>query len=431
LPDGPYAYWAKYLPGAEHPRIVRAARAGGPEELLLDGPALAKGTPYFSFGDYRHSPDHRLFAYAVDETGSESYQLRIRDLRSRRDLPEVIPNVSGFTWARDGRTLFYVRLDDDHRARFVHRHRIGSDPADDRRVYEEKDLGFEVSVVTTRSGRFVVISTENGDTTEQRLIDAARPQAKPLLVVARTPGLRYYVDDWGDRLVIRTNAEGAADFKIDTAPALAPGRNNWLELVPHKEGRRILDIIALAGYLVRREREDGLERLVIRRKADGDEHAVAVDEEAYSLDLVSLYEFDTSTIRYSYSSLATPKQTLDYDAVSRERMLRNQQRIPSGHDPSAYVVRRLAVTTADNEQVPVTVLHRKGLPIDGSNPLYLEGYGARSRSIPRPCRWSTVGWSMPSRMCAAAWRRASAGATPGGGQTSSTHSRISSRSPSI
>src|SRR5215475_7053138 len=203
LPDGPYAYWAKYLPGAEHPRIVRAARAGGPEELLLDGPALAKGTPYFSFGDYRHSPDHRLFAYAIDETGSESYQLRIRDLRSRRDLPEVIPNVSGFTWARDGRTLFYVRLDDDHRARFVHRHRIGSDPADDRRVYEEKDLGFEVSVVTTRSGRFVVISSESGDTTEQRLIDAARPQAKPLLVVARTPGLRYYVDDWGDRLVIR------------------------------------------------------------------------------------------------------------------------------------------------------------------------------------------------------------------------------------
>ena len=382
LPDGPYAYWVKYLPGAEHPRVVRAARAGGPEELLLDGPVLAEGKPYFSLGDYHHSPDHRMFAYAVDETGSESYHLRIRDLRSHRDLPEVIPDVSTFAWARDSRTLFYVRLDDDHRPRFVYLHRIDSDPAGDRLVYEEKDLGFEVSVASMRSGRFVVISSENGDTSEQRLIDGARPQAKPLLVVARTPGLRYYVDDWGDRLVIRTNADGAPDFKIATAPASAPGRKNWRELLPHKGGRRILEIVALAGHLVRLEREDGLDRLVIRRKADGDEHAVVADEEAYSLELQSPYEFDTGTIRFSYSSLATPKQVFDYDAVSRERVLRKQQRIPSGHDRSAYVVRRLGVTTADKEQVPVTVLHRKDLPIDGSAALYLEGYGAYSYVFP-------------------------------------------------
>jgi oligopeptidase B len=382
LPDGPYAYWAKYLPGAEHPRIVRSACGGGSEELLLDGPVLAEGKPYFSFGDYRHSPDHRLFGYAVDETGSESYHLRIRDLRSPRDLPDVILDVSTFAWARDSRTLFYVRLDDDHRPRFVYLHRIGSDPAGDRLVYEEKDLGFEVSIASTRSGRFVVISTENGDTSEQRLIDAARPQLKPLLVVTRTLGLRYYVDDWGDRLVIRTNADGAADFKIATAPASAPGRKNWRELLPHKEGRRILEIVALADHLVRLERENGLERLVIRRKAAGDEHAVVVDEEAYSLDLQSPYEFDTRIIRFSYSSLATPKQVFDYDAESRERVLRKQQRIPSGHDRSAYILRRLAVTTADIEQVPVTVMHRKDLPIDGSAPLYLEGYGAYSYVFP-------------------------------------------------
>jgi oligopeptidase B len=382
LPDGPYAYWVKYLPGAEHPRIVRAARAGGREELLLDGPVLAEDKPYFSFGDYHHSPDHRLFAYAVDETGSESYHLRIRDVRSHRDLADVIPDVSTFAWARDSRTLFYVRLDHDHRPRLVYLHRIDSGPAGDRLVYEEKDLGFEVSVLTTRSGRFVVISSENGDTSEQRLLDAARPQAKPLLVVARARGLRYYVDDWGDRLVIRTNADGAADFKIVTAPASAPDLQNWRELLPHKEGRRVLEIVALAGHLVRLEREDGLERLVIRRKADGEEHAVLIDEDAYSLELQSPYEFDTRTIRFSYSSLARPKQVFDYDAASRERVLRKQQRIPSGHDRSAYVVRRLAVTTGDNEQVPVTVLHRKDRPIDGSAPLYLEGYGAYSYVFP-------------------------------------------------
>jgi oligopeptidase B len=380
--DGAYAYWTKYLPGAEHPQIVRAPTGGGPEEVLLDGPALAAGKSYFSFGDDLHSPDHRYHAYAVDETGGESYTLRIRDLRTGRDLPEVIHEVSSFTWAQDSRTLFYVAYDNDHRARFVYRHRLRNDPAKDRLVYEEKDLGFEASVATTRSRRFVVIATASGDTSEARLIDAARPERKPLLVVPRRPGLRYSVTDWGDRLVILTNADGADDFKIVTAPASAPGRKNWRDLVPYREGRRIIDVTAFAGHLVRHERDDGLERLVVRRKADGGEHAVGFGEEAYSLELGSPYEFDTRTFRFSYSSPATPKQTFDYDLESRERVLRKQQTIPSGHDPSAYVVRRLAVTTSDNEQVPITLLHRKDLRLDGSAPLFLEAYGAYSRVFP-------------------------------------------------
>ena len=380
-PDGPYAYWSKYAPGAEHPRIVRAPTGGGPEEVLLDGPALAAGKPYFSFGDYFHSPDHRRYAYMADETGSESYTLRIRDIRTGRDLPEVFDGVASFAWAQDSRTLFYVGHDKNHRPRFVYRHRVGTDPAKDRLVYEEKDFGFEVSVNTTRSRRFVVISTSNGDTSEERLIDARRPLSNPVLLVRRQPGLRYFVRDWGDQLVILTNADGADDFKLVTAPASAPGRANWRDLVPYKEGRRILDVVALAGHLVRYEREDGLERLVVRHKADGSEHAVTFGEEAYSLDFVPTYEFDSRAIRFTYSSPATPKQTIDYDLESRERVLRLQRTVPSGHDPSAYVVRRLAATTSDHEQVPITVLHRKGLPLDGSAPLFVEAYGAYSRAF--------------------------------------------------
>jgi oligopeptidase B len=381
-PDGPYAYWSKYLPDAEHPRIVRAPRDGGPEQVLLDGAALAAGKPYFTFGEYHHSPDHRLYAYTVDQAGSESYDLRIRDIRSGRDLPEVIREVTTFAWASDSRTLFYVRLDEDHRARFVYRHRVGTDPKKDRLVYTEKDLGFSVAVSTTRSGRFIVISATSGDSSEERLIDAARPQSKPVLVVARQQGLRYSVDHWGDRLVILTNADGAADFKVVTAPTSAPGRKNWRDLVPYQQGRRIIELVALSDYLIRLEREDGLERLTVRRKSDGSEHAVTVDEEAYSLSLDSPYEFATGTIRFSYSSPATPTRTFDYDIERRARVLRKQQRIPSGHDPSAYVVRRLAVTTADNEQVPITVLHRAALALDGSAPLFLEGYGGYSYAFP-------------------------------------------------
>jgi oligopeptidase B len=376
MPDGPYAYWEKYLPGAEHPRVVRAPRDGGAEQLLLDAAALAAGKAYFRLGAYRHSPDHRLLAYLIDTTGNESQELRVRDLATGRDRRLRISGVAGFAWAADSATLFYVSHDAEHRARFVHRHRLGTDPAKDPVVYAENDLSFEVSVGLTSTRRFVVISTVSQDTSESWLIDAAQPAGAPRLVAARESNIHYRVSDWGDRLLIRTNVKGADDFKIMTAPASAPGREHWRDLIPYKAGRRILAAIPFAGYLARLEREDGRQRIVIRRGSDGAEHAVGFDEEAYAVELVAPHEFDTRTLRFLYSSPATPQQTFDYDVESRERVLRRQQQLPSGHDRAAYEVRRLFAPTADNERVPITVLHRKGLPIDGSAPLFLEGYGA-------------------------------------------------------
>src|SRR5262249_25811182 len=196
------------------------------------------------------------------------------------------------------------------------------------------------------------------------------------LVTRRKANLRYYVDDWGDRLIIRTNAKGAEDFKIVTAPSSAPQPRNWVDLVPHRPGRQILGAMPFARHVATLERENGLERLVIRRKVDGASHVVAFNEEAYELDFAGSYEFDTNTLRFGYSTPATPDRIIDYDMESRQSLLRKEQRIPSGYEPSNYVVRRLSVTTADNEEVPITVLHRKGLVQDGSAPLFLEGYGA-------------------------------------------------------
>jgi oligopeptidase B len=380
--DGPHAYWRKFIPGADHPQLMRSRADGTSEEVLVDGAALAAGKSYFSFGSFHHSPDHRLYAYMVDETGSESFQLRILDIGAKRNLPEVISKVTDFTWAGDNMTLFYVRHDDDHRARFVYRHRLGTDPAKDSLVYTEKDLGFEASVGLTRSGRFVTIATGSSDTSEAYLIDALRPNSKPVLVARRKPNLRYYVDDWSDRLVIRTNANGAEDFKIVTAPLSAPGPRNWLDLVPHRQGRQILGAMPFARHLATLERENGIERLVIRRKSDGASHPITFNEEAYDLDFAGSYEFDTSTLRFSYSTPATPDRIIDYDMESRQSVLRKEQKIPSGHEPSNYVVRRLSVTTADNEEVPITLLHRKDLVQDGSAPLFLEGYGAYAFVFP-------------------------------------------------
>jgi oligopeptidase B len=382
LPDGPYAYWHKYVPGAEHPQFVRMPRGGGPEEILVDGNELASGKTYFAFGSSRrHSPDHKLYAYTIDESGSESLTLRVRDLASKRDLPDVIEEVSEFAWA-DSKTLFYTRLDDELRARFVYRHQLGTDPADDPLVYEEKDLQFSVSVERTRTGRFVVISTSTSDTGEQWLIDARRPDSAPVLIEPRTANLMYSVEEWGDQFVIRTNADGTDDFKIVAAPVSSPGRANWRDFIPYQEGRRILSVDAFAGHLVRLERVDGLGRIVIRRKSDGAEHAIALDQEAYGIQFTAPYEYDTTMMRFGYSSLSTPLRTYDYDMETRERALRKEQQVPSGHDPSAYVVRRLFVTTSDNESVPITLLYRKETARDGSAPLFLEGYGAYAFAFP-------------------------------------------------
>ena len=181
-----------------------------------------------------------------------------------------------------------------------------------------------------------MISTGGQDTTENWLIDAAQPTSAPVLVAAREPNIQYGVNDWGDRLLIRTNADGADDFKIMTAPASAPGRDNWRDLIPYKEGRQILSAIPFSGYLARLEREDGLQRIVIRRNSDGAEHTVSFDAEAYVVELVTPIEFETRSLRFLYRSPATPEQTFDYDMESRERVLRQQEKIPSGHDPGAY-----------------------------------------------------------------------------------------------
>ena len=376
MPDGPYAYWQKYVAGAEHVIFVRAPRDGGDEEVLVDGNVLAEGKPYFAFGDsYAHSPNHRYFAYLIDDSGSESFTLLVRDLETKRDLPDVIKKVSGFAWA-DSNVIYYVRHDDELRSRFVYRHRLGTDPANDTLVYEESDLQFSVAVGRTNSRRFVVISATTQDTAEERFVETAKPESEPRLIQARVAGLMYGADDGGDRLIIRTNADGAEDFKVVTAPLATPGRENWRDLVPYRQGRRIVSVDTLAGHLVRLERENGLGRIVIQRRSDGAEHAIAFESEAYTLGFTAPYEHDSRSIRFTFASPSTPLRTYDYDLETRERVLRKEQQVPSGHDPAAYTVRRVFAVTADKEEVPITLLYRKDLALDGSAPLFLEGYGA-------------------------------------------------------
>ena len=275
-----------------------------------------------------------------------------------------------------------MRVDANVRASSVWLHRLGTDPAADRPIYEEPDPTWFVSVERSRSGRFAIVSIHGHDASEARLIERSAPLDPPRLVEPRAPGLRYEVDHRGDDLVILTNAEGAVDFKIVTAAIFAPGRPGWRDIVPHRAGRLIVAIAALSRRLVRLEREDGLPRIVLRDIQSGGETAISFPEEAYALGLGEMAEQDTSVMRFSYSSMTTPQEVYDYDMETGERTLRKRQEVPSGHDPAGYVTRRILARAPDGAEVPVSVLHRRGLALDGAAPLLLYGYGAYGHALP-------------------------------------------------
>ena len=387
MPDGAYAYATRYEHGAEHPRIVRTRRDGGDETVLIDADAMARGKAYFRLGGVAHSPDHRLIAYATDDSGNEFFTLRLRDTETGEDLADRIEETSGgAVWANDGRTLCYVWVDANHRPAKVFRHIVGTDATNDVAVYADDNPAFFISVGKTQSDRFIVIDTHDHETTEVRVVDADNPEGEPRLIAPRVTGVEYSVDhgfiDGEERFFILTNADGAEDFKIVTAPMATPGRSHWRDLVPHVAERLILDVTCYRDHLVRLEREAGLPRIVIRHIQTGAEHAIAFDEEAYSLGTIDGFEFDTTTLRFTYSSMTTPARVYDYDVVTRARALRKEDEIPSGHDPADYETRRVFAPAPDGETVPVSLLYRKGTPLDGSAPCLLYGYGAYGITIP-------------------------------------------------
>ncbi|MDR3467368.1 MAG: S9 family peptidase [Xanthobacteraceae bacterium] len=382
-PDGPFAYFRKFRDGGQHQLIGREPRGGGAAEMVLDGDALAAQSAFFQFGGARHSPDHALEAWSADTRGSEYFTIRVRRWADGKDLPDQIEETDGsVVWTADAKAFYYVKLDDNHRPMQVYRHRLGTAQADDVLVYEEQDAGWFTHIHESASGRYCVIAGGDHETSEQRLIDLGTADATPRLVAAREEGVQYSLADRGDELFILTNADGAIDFKIVTAPLASPERATWRDLIPHRAGIYVLDIELYAGHLVRLERKDALPSIVIRDLATGDEHAIAFAEAAYSLDTLGGYEFDTTSLRFSYSSMTTPAETYDYDMASRARTLRKRQEVPSGHDPARYVTTRIMATSPDGAQVPISILHRRDLARDGRAPLLLYGYGSYGHAIP-------------------------------------------------
>ena len=356
------------------------------EEVLLDLNVLAGDSDYFALGAYDLAPSQGLLLYATDHDGSEQYTMRIRDLRTGSDLPDIIERTTyGTAWAGDD-TIFYVRPDDTMRPFQVWRHTVGMDPSADVLVYEDADERFFVTVDLSLTEQWVHISASSKVTTEELLIPTADPTQEPRSFHPREQGVEYDVTHApspvdGDRFVVLTNADGAVNFKLMTTPADTPGRDHWAELVAHRPDVKLEGVTAFDGHLVRYERREGVRRIVVTPYAGGNEHELAMPEDVYDTGPATNAEFRSRTLRFVYTSLVTPNTVFDEDLDTGERRLLKTTEVLGGHDPSAYETGRLWATASDGTQVPISYVHRAGLVHDSSAPCLLYGYGSYEASM--------------------------------------------------
>jgi len=378
--DGPFAYTWKYVEGGEHPIRTRTPRDGGEEEVLLDVNKEAVGQDYFEIGFVGENPDHSVLAWSRDMSGAEYYALLFRTLATGKDSEYELKDVGSCAWG-DNTTLFYSKVDENHRPSKIYRHTLGTSQEEDVMVYEEPDPRFYCGVGRSRSGEYVFISAGMNDQDEMRFIPTSNPEAQPTLVQARTEGLEYSVEHQGERFLILTNDGDAEDFKIVETPISAPSKENWKDFIPHKQGRMLISLDAYEAWVIWMERENAQPRICFMDTAGNIQH-IAMDEEAYSLGVAPSPEFATDIFRFTYSSPTTPSQVFDYDLKSGERRLLKEAEIPSGHNKEDYVARRIMAKSHDGAEVPITILHHKKTELDGSAPCLLYGYGSYGASMP-------------------------------------------------
>ena len=379
--DGNHFYQWRFEPGAQY-RTWTRWRVDEPDavETVLDETALAEGHDYFALGSFSVSHDGRYLAYSTDTSGAERYTMFIKDLANGAVMPEAIESTLGdAVWAADDRTLFYAVMNENWRSHQVRRHTLGAPVERDEVVYEESDSGFWVNLGEASSERYIVISTGDQVTNESYLLPSDKPGGEPLLVAARRVGHEYDIDHQGDRFVVRSNDEHR-NFRLATSPANDFGESAWTTLIEGTDDTYLLGFTCFDRWIAIEERVAGIDQVRILDR-EGGERRVAFPESVYSVGFGANAEYDTDVVRLSYASMVTPDTVYDYDMDAGELAVRKVREIPSGYDAGAYRTYRISAPARDGASVPVSIVHRKDTPTDGSAPLYLYGYGAYGHAM--------------------------------------------------
>ena len=388
-----YWYYTRYEEGMEYPLYCRKAvvipseakpseESHVAEQILLDGYEMSKGYSYFDVGGYSISPDNSLIAYSIDTVSRRQYQIFFKEIATGKMFSEVIQNTSGnMVWANDNKTIFYSVKDESLRSCRIMRHELGADPKDDVEVYYEADATFYAFVSKTKSDKFILIILESTLTSEIRYIDADNPKDEFKIVQKRQHDLLYGVGHYDEYFYILTNADGAKNYKLMRTPVNATEKENWEEVVAHRDDVLIEDFDLFSEFLVLEERSKGLVNLRVISWDGKNDYYINFGEPAYTVETSANPEFGTHLLRYVYTSMTTPASVYQYDMEKKTSELLKRQEIVGGYEPSDYVTERLYAPAKDGVLVPISLVYKKGLVKNGENPLVLYGYGSYGNSM--------------------------------------------------
>ena len=378
---GEYYYYYRLEEGQEYPVYCRRKGSmNADEEVLLDVNKEAEGETYFSVRGFKISPDHKRAGYGVDTTGRRFYDLRFIDLESGEKLADQIDDVTGiYEWAADSNTLFYVRQDPETlRWDRIYRHELGS--GDDELVFEEQDETFSTYVYKSVSGKYIYIASQSTLSTEVQYLQASMPMEAPQVFLAREQEHEYFLTDGGDRFFVMSN-ENAQNFRVLETPLANTAKDAWSAVVPHRDDVLIEDVDVFSNHIVITGRSQGLTQMEVIDRNSREVYLIDFGETVFQASSGDNYEFETAVFRYDYESLTTPDSVFDYDLDNKQRRLVKQEDVLGGFDRNDYESERLFVTARDGAKVPVSLVYRKGLELDGRNPLLQYGYGSYGYSI--------------------------------------------------
>jgi oligopeptidase B len=375
--DNGYYYYTRYEDGKEYPVYCRKkGTIDAPEEILINVNEMAKGHKFFNVTGLSVSMDNKFLSYGVDTVGRRKYNIFIKDLETGETYRDKILNTTGFAaWANDNKTLFYTRKDKALRAYKIFRHKLGDNSSDDKEIYHEKDETFNTTVYKTKSCNFLIIGSFSIISSEYRILNADEPYGDFRIFQQREGDVEYYIDHYKNIFYIKTNLK-AKNFRLMKTPVDKTTKENWQEIVPNRKNILLEEMEIFNDYLVLQEKKNGLNHLWIMGLNDNSDQYLDFGEAAYSASIDRNPEFNTEVLRYSYTSLKTPRSIIDYNMRTGEKIILKQDEVLGGYNKDDYVVERLNADADDGTKIPVSVVYKKGIRKDGTSPLLLYGYGA-------------------------------------------------------
>jgi oligopeptidase B len=380
--DNGYSYYSRYEEGMDYPLYCRKKIGSEDEEIMLNGPEMAEGYAYYGIGGRSVSQDNKLLVYGIDTISRRQYTLYFKDLETGEILADKLSNASGgATWANDNKTVFYSTQDPQTlRQNKIFRHVLGTEQSEDVLVFEEKDDTFNTFVYKTKSKAYIIIGSGQTLSTEYRFLDADKPEGTFKIIQPRERNLEYSVDHYGNDFYIRTNLD-AKNFRLVKTPVTASTKENWTDVIAHREDIFLQDYDLFKNHLVLTERKNGLREIRIMTWDKSADYYLEFNDPSYVTFTTANLDFETNVLRYGYISLTTPVSTYEYNMDTKEQTLLKQQEVVGGaFSPENYVSERLFATATDGTRIPISLVYRKGTKKTASTPLLLYSYGSYGSS---------------------------------------------------